>query len=784
MKYFIHAKNNIRKSISSTITLILLIGIATLFLYTGINVLFQMNEFIDAKNEELNGAHEVAIVTLDVADEIQTIMEKIPGFSGFQEQDGLIYNTSKFENKTCKEDSYVMPAVFLPLDTSNVISRIDVIDPAEKDFSNGIIMPYIMKAGNGYHTGDLFEMYVDGKSKQFRIAGFYEDVLFASPTNVSLYKMYVTGDQISEMKETLGGQECAVSLATLDDVDKAEVFETQMLAEIKKEIENPSQIIMTSNYESLKIGTSVFILIIMSVLVAFSGVILLISMIVIRFSIKSQIENNMKNIGTMEAAGYTPKQLIRAVQMEYSIVAVAGVLIGISVSAIVTPFITQIISASIGLRWIAFQSIANMGISFFAIWMITLIISLISGAKIKKITPLTALRSGIENHNFQKNPISLEKSKWNLHMAISLKECIFHIRQNLVIGFIIALLCVVCIMSESMYYNFVTDDSAMMNLVGIETAHAVVNLPEDEKVYREIRQMKEVEDTVLMDEMEMTVHYIGKETNPHFLITDDFGKLKVKTCVKGRMPKYENEISMTQRILDDMGASLGDVVSVEYNNESQEFLIVGVTQHISYLGKGAEITTEGMERLSKKYENKRALLYLKDNVNTEKFLTKISDQYKNQGIQVANNIEMLNKMMESFGSSMKIITGACIMITLLIIVFILYLVIKVRIMKERMSMGILKALGFTSVQLISHVVMSLAPVVILGSSLGAVLGFFLTNPLIAMSLAGNGILKCNFIITNGMLILTPLFISFMAFLAALWISSGIRKIYPCTMLRQ
>lgn len=61
MKIFMIAKNNIKKAKFATATLIILIAMATIFLYVGINVLANMDSFIENKNAELNGAHFVSI---------------------------------------------------------------------------------------------------------------------------------------------------------------------------------------------------------------------------------------------------------------------------------------------------------------------------------------------------------------------------------------------------------------------------------------------------------------------------------------------------------------------------------------------------------------------------------------------------------------------------------------------------------------------------------------------------------------------------------------------------
>jgi putative ABC transport system permease protein len=678
-----------------------------------------------------------------------------------------------------------MTSLILKNNSDRRISKVDIIDQAEEEYENGVIVPYILKAANGYHTGDVLRFHVDSKTEEFRIAGFYEDVMFANPTNLMLYKMYVNEQEFDRLESDLGGTKCSVQVAILKNVHQAEDYENALLAKIKTDMKDPGRVYLTSNYLTLKEGTSVFILIIMSVLVAFSGIILTISLIVIRFSTTTHIENSMKNIGAMEAAGYTPNQLIGAILLEYGFVAMVGILLGIVTSVLVTPALTEIISSSIGLRWLAESNMWVMGLTFILVILATLTISYLSAVRIRKITPLIALRSGIETHNFKRNHIPLEKTKWNIHVAISWKELFYHKKQNIVIGIIILMLSMMCVFSSSMYYNFVVDGSAMRKLIGIENGQVEIRMPNDtDRIYNEIKNMPEVRKTVMLEGIDIVIRFDGKEVNPHFLITDDFSQLQIKTCVKGRMPEHDNEISISKLVKEELGSDIGDTIKVEYNNQSKEYLVVGITQHFSYMGKGAELTTAGMQRLVSDYKSKTAMIYLNDKEDISKFITKINRTYEAQGIQVNNNQETMDKMMESFSNAIRIIAIGCIIITAVIAVFIILLIVRVRVLKERMRMGVSKALGYTSNQLIGHLVMSLLPVIVLSSVIGAIAGFYGTNPIMALSLASNGIVRCSFYVMKSLVIITPIGISVIGLITILAVSKGIRKISPSAMFEQ
>lgn len=777
------AKNNIKKSKVATATLVILIAITTIFLYVGFSVLTNINSFIDDKNTELNGAHFISIIDGKYDQDVKNILESIDGYQYMEREDAITNESANFQDVNTGEKQYSMPALLLNIDTKRTISTVNIIDKAEAIPENGVIVPYVLKASNGCKTGDTLKLIVNDDFIEFQIAGFYEDVIFANPVNVSEYKLFIYDKKFHELlNHPEIGIKCSYIGVITNNISDSANFEKQYTSKLKSVITDQTGSYASLNYASMKIGTSIFINIIMAILIGFSIIILSIALIVIKFSTTTHIENNIKNIGAMEAIGYTTKQILNSILIEDFMIAIVGYIIGIITSIGVSPLVSGLVSSSIGLKWITNISLSAILVSLIVIVISVLGISYFSAAKIKKITPLTALRNGIETHNFKKNRIPLDKTKLGINTAIGFKGFLYNKKQNIVVGIIVMLLSAVCIFSFSMYYNFAIDYSEMMRLVGMETADVQLIVQTDEdRIFSEIAKMPEVQNTVKFDGFESTITYNGKESNGRVRNTEDYSKLKINTCVKGRMPIYENEIAITNLMLKELGAKIGDTVSINYDNTNKEYLVVGVTQQISNLGLGATITTEGMERLVPTYKNRSLMIYLKENQSPSDFVTKVNNLYKEQNGQGVNYIESINLMMEAYKSSVSMLVTGCIVITAIIIIFVIFLIIRVRILKEKTRLGVSKALGFTSNQLITHIIISEIPVILVASIVGSILGFFGTNPVMTAMLGSNGIINCNFYTDIRFVIITPLGISIVGLLTILAVASRIKKISPCKM---
>ncbi|SEW06891.1 ABC transporter permease [[Clostridium] fimetarium] len=786
MKLFMIAKNNIKKAKFSTATLVILIAITTVFLYIGTNVLANIGTFIENKNTEVNGAHFIAIVDGKFDKAVKDICESIDGFQYMEREDAIMSLSSEFQDINVGEKNYSMSSILLNIGTKRAISTVHIIDQANIIPENGIIVPYVLKVSREYKTGDTLRFSVNGKSIDFEIAGFYEDLIFANPSNVSTYKLFIVDKKLNDLINNPDyGVKCSYTPVITNNINKSEDFENQYTNKLKSVITDGDGSYASLNYSTMKTGSSVFINIIMAVLVTFSIIVLAIALIVIRFSTATHIENNIKNIGAMEATGYTTRQILNSILLEYMIIAIVGYIVGIISSLLVSPAVSGIVSSSIGLRWKTDISLKAVTVSFVVIVLSVLAIAYFSAVKIKKITPLTALRNGIGTHNFKRNSIPLDKTKLNVNIALGIKAFIYNKKQNFMVGIIVMLLSVICVFAFTMYYNFVVDNTEMIKLTGMENADVQMTAQEDEdRIFDEIAEMPEVESTVRINSYDGIIDYSGKESSANIKITQDYSNLKINTCVKGRMPCNDNEITITSIVLDELGAKIGDTISIKYNDITREFLVVGITQHLSRNGRGAEITTQGMKKLVPYYEEKELLIHLKENVNTNQFVTKINNSYKDQKVQCINWYEVIDIMLKTFSSSIKIIVIGCVMITAFIIIFVMFLVIRVRILKERTRLGVSKALGFTSNQLIGHVVISEMPVILLASIIGSILGYIGTNPMMAMMLASNGILNCAFYIDISLILMTPLVISMLGLITILTVSFGIKKISPCKMFEE
>lgn len=404
----------------------------------------------------------------------------------------------------------------------------------------------------------------------------------------------------------------------------------------------------------------------------------------------------------------------------------------------------------------------------------------ITAGRLKKITPLTALRDGIETHNFKKNYLPLEKVGLPLNLSIGMKGLLYNGKQNAVMTVIISLLTFACVYAIGMYYNFVINDTAMLNLVGIPTAELQmwVDAKDYGRVMDRIGKKEEVHKLLDYNAEEMLLKSDEKEVQVRIEVTKDFSKLDTDTLMSGRQAQYDNEIVISNRTMEELELKLGDSVTVSSFGEEAQYLIVGVKQHINHLGRGASLTEEGVKRLNADYKIPMSLIYLTEGTDVDTFIKELNREFSGVDTQIVNVGETLSAVMESFHGSIFAICVLCGGITVVTVVLILLLLIKVKLLKEQKQYGIYKALGYTSSQLIMQVGYSYLPVILLGSLLGLAAGILMSNPFTQMLLAGNGIRKVSLIIPYQYAILVPAGVILVS-AVTIWLTSlKIQRIVP------
>lgn len=780
--YFI-AKNNLKKKKSDAFVLTGLITLSALLLYISISTLSNMGKVVEKAYELTNTADWYMLTSETATDNMEEIFENRGDVESFEKTSAYyVVKSGYIVNGERSENDYTF--LLALADEERNISRIYSEYEGEL-FDDEILLPYYMKSALKVEAGDRFSFEIGGHTYDFKVKGFHEDPLFANPMNVSVYRCYVTEKRAKEMaaeekSSILPYMECKAKL-------KEGTESNRFLMEISDAINEKSpEATQTFNFSfiwsSMRYGDTMSASIGMGIMLVFAVLLIGIALIITRFNIGNFCEMNIKNIGILRASGYKESQLTGSFVMEMFLVSLTGSIVGLCASVLTGGFLGRLMSSIIGLSWNQGFDPKSAAVVMAVCIPVTMAVAWHSSRKCVKLPIVSALRSGMADHNFHKNYFPLEKSRQPLAMNLGLKSVFYAKAKNLGILLIVMLLGVVCCIGFGIYQDFAVDTDNLLKHVGMELGD-VFYLGEDLKEFgQEVEKCPEVDKVLYEGSGDIKLIYGGKET----AVTCDFWNrpefLKNETIIQGRAPEYDNEIMLSVVICEELGIEVGDIVYVKGMEKEMDYILCGIDQKINNMGRKALMTTAGEERLNGGSTCGQLCIYAKEGVSDKELAKLLNDKYPQR--EAVEGKKMSGESLKPVILVMKLLCIIFMAVTAFVVSLVVFLLLKTKIVREKKNYGVYKALGFTTGQLLMQTVLSSLPVIVSGALLGSLLCDLVAGPLAGICLKSIGIYQYRMHVDGIYKIITLVFITGTAFLVAVLTGARIRKIQPVKLLAE
>ncbi len=507
----------------------------------------------------------------------------------------------------------------------------------------------------------------------------------------------------------------------------------------------------------------------------------MIALVVIASNIVNYIQVNIKNLGALKAAGYTSRQLVTTLLAQFLFITVVAALAGAGLSYCVFPAVNAMMIAQTGIpyavRFLPLPLLISVAILCGAVALVVWL----AARKIKRIEPIAALRQGVRTHNFKRNRVPLESTVVPLNGALALKTTLAGIKHNVVVCITMLVLSLVVVFSGLMIENVIVDQEPFINLIVGETSDSCINIQSEieRDFLSTINADKRVQKAYVYNSVNVA-HVGGAELMA--TMCDDFSRVNnLNVVYKGRFPKYDNEIAIAAKYAKANDFEIGDIIEITAGGKTYKYLISGFTQISNNLGRDCLLTRSGYERLGT-LSDISYYVNLADGVDIDAF----NIEYKTKFAGFVNVTVNMQATIEGTGSVyislVTIIVVAILILSALIIAFVLYLLTRTTLNNKMRDYGILKAIGFTTKQLILQTSLSFMPAVVLSTVLGLVLSSVIINPLTALFLSGIGIVKCTFNIPIAFNVVAGFGLIAASFALACLMSLRIRKISPKNIL--
>lgn len=717
-------KKDLKRKKTMNIILLLFIVLAVTFIAGGINNLVSIATAID-QYIEMSGLadYEIFLSTEQNAEEMEQFIAEHDNVTDSKFSKSLTFSRHEV-NLNDGEVDYSNTILVVSMENAT-IHFFDKNNKKIESIQNGevYVSPFFMRTVNA-KIGDKITIHSGDFSMNFTIAGVSKDVVCGSAMT-GITRFLVNQEDFQKLMDS-GEMSYMYSYA----------LEIRDMEQFQKDI-NQSLIPILFDLDHSKTKMMyVMDMVIAAVLMLVSVCLIVISILVLKFTINFTIDEEFREIGIMKAIGIRTNEIRRIYTMKYLLISAVGGVIG---------FLCSIFFGNIMLQ----QTMENIVmytngncllevICSIAVTVLIVLASWMATGKIKKMKPIEAIRNGATGERFRgKGLFSLRKLKVRPVAFMAINDISSKWRQFLILflTFVVGILLV--IMPINTINTLQSDELATwFNMTKSDVCMTKEQLFNDGTTKNDItKRMDQIKKILQENNMKADIHQ-----DILFRVSASYGEnactslafqglgdisAKAYTYIEGTAPQQKNEVAITHVIAKKLEAAIGDTIKIHNGKEEKEYMVTAIYQSMNNMGEG--IRFHETEELV--YEMAFGAFAIQidfaDEVS-EKELAERIDQISElfPEYKVQTNGAYLDEMMGGISENIESIKQLIILIVIIVNILVVVLIEKTLLTKEKGEIGLLKAIGFKNHSLIGWQVLRIG-LILLGA---IILGTLLSTP--------------------------------------------------------
>jgi len=554
---------------------------------------------------------------------------------------------------------------------------------------------------NNFKTGCNIQITVNGKTRDFTLKDYAKNAIYSS-SMAGMVKIIVNQKDYDYLKSGNAGSsgllwECSVYT---DDED----YNTK--------ISNAGFSSMVRlDYDGIKLMYILDVISAAAVLLV-SICIILISMVMLRFTINFTMSEEFREIGVMKAIGIRNGGIRLLYIVKYFAISVVGATAGFILSIPFGNILLQNVSKNIVLSGNV-NYMLNLLLAVITVFIVVLFCYFCT-RNINKISPVSAIRNGDTGERYAKKGfINLWKSRLAPVPFMALNDILSKPGRYVSMAVVFTLGILLVIVPVNTINTFSSD--GIIELFGMAKCDHVIS-----------QEMFLQEDNSGIESVKENINSLKKELNKNNIDAMVFQEILFKSgilyngrkmevmagqgngdiddgmypYIEGTPPANPGEIAISNVVAKETGADIGDNAEVSIGNITKTYIVTAVFQSMQNTGQTIRIyhnedtgieTPTGVLGIQVRYNDKPGSNLLADRMKLLKTLYP-GDKVYDAGGYIAS---MTGNVAEQIGNVKNLILGIVFCINILVTV----LMAKSFISKEKSGIAILKAVGFKNIQL-------------------------------------------------------------------------------------
>ncbi len=590
-------KKDLKRKRAMNIILLVFIILASMFVSSGVSNILTVTTALERYFEMADVPDYFALYQNKASDkDVYKVLESASAIDEFRIEEGITITQSNITRKG-EPLNASNTSQTLTLQSDRVMGINYFLDDGSilKSVPKGKIYTAAFTEKNmGLKVGDRIIVEVEGVSREFTFAGGFKDAVLGSELT-GVKRFIINGEDFDEymsnetIKTMYNGKTLYIRTA---DIDRT-----------KSQIADISDCFTFEGNMDILNQAYIFDMIITGLILIVSLILIIISFVILRFTIAFTLSEEFREIGVMKAIGIRSIKIRGLYLIKYSTISVVGAGIGLILSY---PFGKMLMELSTGSIIIGSGSSASVNIGC-AVLVAAVILLFCLGCtgRVSKMSPIDAVRNGQTGERFRKKSImSLGKSKLGTTAFLAANDIVSSPKRYAVI----ILTFFLCMSLLIILSNAVASlkSGKLLKYFAMADCHVVTNIGDEAMEFMTEDGHEKVEK--YLEDMERTLAENGM---PAKCMTEYFmypmikhGEYESKTALlhgtgtttdmyeysEGTPPQNSGEIAITTILAKKLKAAVGDTVTVSYpTGERSEYIITALYQAMVNQGTSVRV---------------------------------------------------------------------------------------------------------------------------------------------------------------------------------------------------
>ncbi|MBQ9673406.1 MAG: FtsX-like permease family protein [Ruminococcus sp.] len=719
-------KRDLKRKKTMNIIIVIFIILAVTFVSSSVNNMSVVTSSLDNYFEKAGVADYITFekgIAPDSKSPLE-IAEKQP-YVTYCKNEEILYIPSKITVEGKKITS-TNSCVLCPIESS-LQKYFDIDNNEIKKINRGDV--YLRQSFLDDHKikiGDKIKVPLGNVSKTFTVAGALKDASLGSMVmgiarfliNQNDYEKYKNQDNINEYK----GDITFINVKNTADIDKLETA----LSECNTLVFNGSKDLLKTTY--------LMEMIIAGVLLIVSVCLIIISLIILRFTITFTLGNEFREIGIMKAIGIPNGKIRTIYTIKYFVMSIVGAIVGFAVSIPFGNIFLKETSKSILITSESFY-ILNF-ICAVAVVAVVMLFCRMSTAKVKKFTPVDAIRNGESGKRYKrKGLLKLSKLRIRPTVFMAVNDIISNLKRYaiMITTFTIGILLITITINTISTLQ----SGELINLLGIAPCDATIIEEDNFSLWNENGKQKledklsDIKNTLAKNNIKADVF---TETCYKFTIakgsrsSNSLAFIGIGTTtdmyplLEGSAPQNNDEVAITHIISDKIKAKIGDTVNVTTTHGKKEYLVTAIYQSMNNLGEGIRFYQDENFNMTEMTGMSDYEIRFCDNPSSAEAksrIERIKELYPDKDVKSAG--EYVDYLIGGVAEYFSGIRSMVLIVVLLINILVAVLMEKTSLTRERGETAMLKAVGFKNRSIIAWQVLRIFIVMVISTLLALAL---------------------------------------------------------------